>query len=103
MILVSVLYPDTQGSRFDHGYYKDRHIALLRERWSSHGLSDVKVLRGIGTADGGQAPYQVIALLTFASADALQKAVVAHGEEIFADIPRFTDVKPVVQVNEVVG
>jgi len=104
MIQVSVLYPAQPGGpRFDERYYVDRHIALVRQRWDGMGLSDVRLLRGVGTPDGGPAPFRVIALLTFSSVEALQKAVAAHGAEVFGDIPNFTDVKPVVQVNERLG
>ncbi|WP_207538827.1 EthD family reductase [Sabulicella rubraurantiaca] len=100
VVLVTVLYPNQEGSRFDHGYYMERHAALVRQRWEPIGLKDARFLRGIGTPDGRPAPYQVIALLNFSTADALQQAVAAHGAEIFSDIPRFTDVQPIVQVNE---
>jgi uncharacterized protein (TIGR02118 family) len=103
MVLVSVLYPAQPGTRFDERYYIDRHITLVRQRWDGMGLNDVRLLRGVGTPDGGAAPYRVIALLSFASVEALQGAVAAHGAEIFADIPNFTDVTPVVQVNERLG
>lgn len=100
MVLVSVLYPNETGSRFDERYYLDRHIPLVRQRWEAMGLTDLRLLRGASTPDGGPAPYRVVALLTFASAEALQKASEAHGREIFGDIPNFTDVKAVMQVNE---
>lgn len=73
---------------------------MVRQRWESMGLTDLRLLRGTTTPNGGPAPYRVVALLTFASADALQKAAAAHGGEIFGDIPNFTDVQPVAQVNE---
>ncbi len=100
MVLVSVLYPNQPGSRFDERYYLDRHIPLVRQRWEPMGLTDLRLLRGTATPDGGQAPFRVVALLTFASGDALQNAAAAHGAEIFGDIPNFTDVKAVMQVNE---
>lgn len=100
MVLMSVLYPNQPGARFDERYYLDRHIELVRQRWGAMGLGEVRLLRGVGTPDGGSAPYRVITLLTFVSGQALQQAVAEHGEEIFADIPRFTDVQPAVQVNE---
>jgi uncharacterized protein (TIGR02118 family) len=103
MILVSVLYPAQPGTRFDERYYLDRHIPLVRERWGGMGLSDVRLLRGTGTPTGDAAPYRVIALLSFDSAEALQRASAAHGREIFGDIPNFTDAKPIVQVNEALG
>lgn len=100
MVLATVLYPNQEGSCFDHVYYMAKHSALVRQRWEPMGLTEARFLRGLGTPDGKAAPYQVIALLTFSSADALQKAVAAYGAEIFSDIPNFTDVQPIVQVNE---
>ncbi len=98
MILVSVMYP--AGPNFDMGYYLGHHMPLVRERWSALGLHDAKVVKGAGTPDGGAAPFQVMALLTFESADAFKKAVAAHGEEIFADIPNFTTAQAQVQLND---
>ncbi len=98
MILVSVMYP--AGGRFDMDYYLGHHMPLVRERWSSFGLHEARVVRGVSTPDGGEAPYQVMALLTWESADAFQKAAAAHGAEIFGDIPKFTDRQAQVQINE---
>ncbi len=100
MVLVSVLYSNQPGSRFDERYYLEKHIPLVRQRWEAMGLTDLRLLRGTNTPEGGAAPYRVMALLTFESAGALQKAGAAHGREIFGDIPNFTDVQPVMQVNE---
>lgn len=98
MVLVSVMYP--AGGRFDMDYYLGHHMPLVRERWSSFGLHEAKIVRGVSTPDGGEAPYQVMALLTWESADAFQKAAAAHGAEIFGDIPKFTDRQAQVQINE---
>ncbi len=97
MILVSVMYP--AGPRFDHDYYLKTHMPLVRERWSGLGLHEATVVTGQGTPDGGAAPFQVIALLKFESADAFAKAAAAHGAEIFADIPNFTEAQAQVQIN----
>ena len=32
MFKVSVLYPNTPGARFDHSYYRDKHMLLLKSR-----------------------------------------------------------------------
>jgi uncharacterized protein (TIGR02118 family) len=76
MILVSVMNP--AGPSFDMGYYLGHHMPLVRERWSSLGLHDAKVIKGTGTPDGGAAPFQVMALLTFESVDAFKKAYQAE-------------------------
>jgi uncharacterized protein (TIGR02118 family) len=100
---VSVLYPNTPGSRFDRDYYVEKHSPLVRERWSDMGLTELRLLHGTGAPDGSPAAYQVIALLSFTSAEALQAALGAHGAEILGDVPRFTDVQPLIQVNAPLG
>ena len=32
MIKVSVMYPNTPGARFDHEYYRDKHMPLVKNR-----------------------------------------------------------------------
>jgi len=32
MIKVSVMYPNTPGARFDHEYYRDKHMPLVKTR-----------------------------------------------------------------------
>ena len=36
MIKVSVMYPNTPGARFDHAYYRDKHMPLLKARMGEH-------------------------------------------------------------------
>ncbi len=98
-MIVSVLYPAKSGGRFDLDYYMQKHIPLVKSRWGPLGLGRVEVLRCTG-APSGAGPYQLIALLTFASPDAFQEAAKQHAKEILGDIPNFTDVEPVVQFNE---
>jgi uncharacterized protein (TIGR02118 family) len=103
MIVVSVLYPNTPGSKFDRDYYLATHTPLLKQRWSPMGMQSVQLLSAVATPDGSPPVYQVIALLTFASLEAFQQAAAAHAREIMGDIKNFTDVKPVVQINEEFG
>ena len=99
MVVVSVMYPGASGESFDHAYYTGTHIPLVRERWGSMGLRDVRLLRGTGTPDGAKPPYSMVALLEFESMEAFGSAAAQHGAELFGDIPNFTDAKPVVQFN----
>ena len=32
MIKVSVMFPNTPGARFNHEYYRDKHMPLLQSR-----------------------------------------------------------------------
>lgn len=103
MILVTVMYPAAGGTKFDLDYYQSKHIPLVKERWGGHGLKQVQVVKGLSKADGGSAEYQVMALITFGSLDDFKAAGKAHGREIFADIPNFTDSQALVQINEILS
>jgi uncharacterized protein (TIGR02118 family) len=101
MVVVSVVYP--ASSRFDLDYYMRSHMKLVRERWSDMGLQEARLLRGTYGPDGSAAPYALITLLTFGSAQQFQAAVAKHGAELLGDIKNFTDAQPVLQLNEPVA
>src|SRR4051794_3797922 len=103
MVVVSVSYPATEGSRFDLDYYLQKHTPLVHARWGQHGLEDVRLLRGTGVPGGGPLAFHMTALLTFRSQQDFDTAVETHGREVMGDIKNFTDVRPMVQLNEVVS
>jgi uncharacterized protein (TIGR02118 family) len=103
MIVVTVMYPAGPGKTFDLDYYLTKHIPLVKERWTSLGLKSAQVLRGAGQPDGSAPVYQMMVLLTFGSVDDFKAAGKAHGAEIFADVAKFTNIQPVVQLNEILG
>lgn len=103
MPVIAVMYPSAGGATFDESYYTTTHIPLVQRHWTSLGLSDVKLMRGIAGPDGAAPTYSMTALLTFGSMDQFKQAAAAHGKEIFADIPNFTNATPVIQFNESLG
>ena len=103
MVVVSVLYPKAHESHFDHNYYLQKHIPLVRSRWQAMGLMEDMLVRGVSTLDGGQPGFELIGFLTFQSAEQVQAALAAFGQEIIGDIPNFTDVTPVIQMNNPVS
>jgi uncharacterized protein (TIGR02118 family) len=94
------MYQVGPSQKFDVDYYLKTHMPLVGSLWTSLGLKEAQVLRGIGSPSGDPAVQHIIALLDFASVDAFKAAADAHGKEIFADIPNFTDVQPSIQFNE---
>lgn len=101
-MIVSVIYPKTETSRFDHDYYVAKHVPLVNRFWGGMGLRGVRVLRGTGSL-GGSPAYELIALLDFASQEDFLKAAGAHADDVMGDIKNFTNVQPVVQFNEAVA
>ena len=101
-MIVSVIYPKTVTSKFDHAYYTGHHVPLVNRTYGAHGMKSIKVLRGTSSL-GGAPVYELIALLEFDDMDPFLKAAGAHGDEVMADVRKFTDIQPVVQFNDSVG
>lgn len=103
MTIISVLYPRNRESKFDHEYYQKKHMPLVQLRWGALGLVKMEWMRGVGAPDGGMPGYEVITLLTFTSKEAFESALAASGAEIVGDIASFTNVQPLMQINEPVS
>jgi uncharacterized protein (TIGR02118 family) len=100
MIRVTVLYPNDEGTTFDHEYYLDTHMPLVAERCGD-ALHEWTVDRGIaGGEPGAPPPYHAMARLTFDSVDAFQSSFGPNADEILGDIPTFTNAPVVVQISE---
>ena len=92
MLKVAVMYP--AGTRFDHAYYDETHMPLVRRLWGPMGLQHDQVMRGQPAPDGAAPSTVTMTLLTFGSMDEFKAAAAQHGKEIFADIPNFYDGSP---------
>ena len=79
--------------------YLDTHMPLVGERWSGV-VRSMEVYRGLSGAGGADAPYVTVASLKFDNVEAFQGALEAHAEEIMGDIPNFTNIDPIVQIEE---
>jgi uncharacterized protein (TIGR02118 family) len=107
MIKVTVMYPYTEGARFDHAYYRDRHMPMVKAKLGS-ACAYYTVDKGLAGRAPGQAqfgaPPAFVAMCAFIcdSVEAYQAALQDHLTEIVADIAKYTDIKPVVQVSEIV-
>jgi uncharacterized protein (TIGR02118 family) len=101
VIIVSVLYPNGPGSKFDLDYYLKRHMPMVQQRLGAP-LKRVAVERGIGGgAPGAPPPYLAAGHLYFDSVEAFQGAFGPQAEPILADVPNYTNTTPVIQISEV--
>jgi uncharacterized protein (TIGR02118 family) len=102
MIKVSVMYPNKPGCRFDHGYYKDKHMPLVKERMGSACLF-YTVDKGLtGRTPDEPATYIGMCHIYADSVESFQAAFGPSAKEILADLPNYTDTSPVLQISEVV-
>lgn len=102
MIKVSVMYANTPGARFDHEYYRNKHMPLVKKKMGDS-CKSYAVDKGLaGGAPGVAAPYIGMGHLFCDSIEAFQAGFGPHAQEILADIPNYTDVTPIIQISEVV-
>lgn len=103
MVKISILYPNQRGARFDFPYYVEKHMPRSIQLLSAHpGFRGVSVEKGVGGAAPGSEPaYVAMCHFLFESADAFMAAFMPHAPELQGDIPNYTDVSPVIQINEV--
>ena len=101
MIKVSVVYENTPGRKFDMNYYCARHIPMVKQKLGA-ACKRAEVDQGIaGIQPGSKPPFIAQAHFLFDSVEAFQQAFGAHAPAIMADIPNYTDLQPIIWLNEV--
>ena len=103
MIKISILYPNVSGGRFDFDYYLSKHMPRSIELLGSHpGFRGVTVEQGIGGTEPGSLPKYVAACFyTFDELESFLSAFMPHAAELQGDMPRYTDIPPEIQFNEI--
>lgn len=102
MIKFSVMYPARDGARFDHDYYANTHMALVKQRLGEDCLF-YTVDRGLTGAAPGSAPsFVAMCHIHFASMARFEASFAPHAAEFAADVANYTDIEPVIVLSEVV-
>lgn len=100
MIKVNILYPNHEGTRFDLDYYCNVHMPMSI-RLLGEALKGVTVESGLsGTTPGSKPTYIALCHLRFESVDSFLAAFLPHAGELQGDIPKFTNVEPIIQFSE---
>jgi uncharacterized protein (TIGR02118 family) len=94
MFNVTILYPKTDDSTFDIDYYKSTHMPMFVAA-----LGDACQSWGAAKVTSGK--YEAIGWALIDSLDAFNAAMAAHGAEIIADVPNYTNVQPEMVIGEV--
>lgn len=101
MIKVSVMYPYTEGARFDYDYYCNTHMPMVRDTLGD-ALKGTGVEKGLGGGAPGQPPvHTCIGYLLFDSMESFGAAFGPAAGKLAKDTPNYTDITPVVQITEI--
>lgn len=102
MIKVTILYPNGEGKTFDMDYYATKHIPMVKRLFGDD-MKGATIDKGIaGSAPGAPAPYLAIGTLYFENIAAFQNGMKTYAQEIRADIPKYTNTTPIIQISEVI-
>jgi uncharacterized protein (TIGR02118 family) len=103
MIKVTAMYLNTPGARFDFDYYCNKHMPLVKARLGT-ACRGYAVDRGLAAGELGAPPIYVAVGHVFGeSLEELQAAYEPHATEIMGDVPNFTDLSPIFQLNQVLS
>jgi uncharacterized protein (TIGR02118 family) len=101
MYCVSIAYPTKGGGTFDFDYYAQKHIPMVTRLLGAN-VDRAEVRKGVASPDGSAASFVCMANIWIKSVDEFQAALAKYGNEIMGDIPHFTNIQPILQVDEVV-
>ena len=101
MVKVSVYYPNEEGKRFDWDYYLSKHIPLVRNLLGAN-CTNATVDQGLtGSTPGSKPAYIAVCHLHFNSVDEYVSSFAPNAAAIMGDIPNYTDIVPIAQINQI--
>lgn len=101
MIKVSIIYPNTPGSRFDANYYVNVHMPLVMKLLVP-AVKVVSVEVGVsGPTVEQPPPFRAVAGFICESMRAFSEAFEPAAQTLQKDRARYTDIEPIIQVSKI--
>lgn len=101
MFCASVAYPIQQGGRFDFEYFANKHVPLFA-RFLGGNCVRFEVHKSLASPGAPAPSFLGVAYFWVKSGQEFGATLAQYGNEIYADIPNFTDIEPLRQWSEVV-
>jgi uncharacterized protein (TIGR02118 family) len=102
MYRMTITYTGDADARFDFDYYCSKHMPMVADFYGDI-VEKWEVSKGMSDPMGGPAPYIAIGQFWLNDLGPMKAAMKEHGREIMADIPNYTDMQPVIQIEEVLA
>ncbi len=100
MIKVSVLYPNSPGATFDMAYYTSKHMPMVQKKVTT--CKGIAAEKGLAGGEPGAPPTYIAAgHLLFDSVEAFQSGCAPVAADILADIPNYTNIRPIIQISQI--
>jgi len=101
MFKVAILYPNETGKTFDFDYYEKTHMPLVAGLLGKN-LKFYEIDKGIaGRTPNDKVPFVAIGYFYCYDVTAYNKVIAQNIDIIMNDIKKYTNIQPVVQINEI--
>jgi len=101
MVRLTILYPNSEGKKFDKEYYINTHIPLSLKLQGT-AVKHVSVEFGFSAGlPGSPPPYTAICNFLYDSLEVFQNAFMPHADILTKDILNYTDTEALIQFSEV--
>ncbi|HEV2730326.1 MAG TPA: EthD family reductase [Terriglobales bacterium] len=97
MKYVTVTYPNKNDAKFDFDYYMRKHIPMVSRLLGT----SIEVCKGLSSPTDAPLTHICIARIRINSAEEFSSAMAQHGAQIMGDIPNYTNIEPLIQIDEV--
>ncbi len=101
MYRLMVLYPNGADKHFDVDYYRDKHMPMV-EGFIGADMIRTEISWGTAGLNGAEAPYMCIGTLYMKIMAGLDSAFANHMDDMVNDIPNYTNIEPIAQIEEIV-
>ena len=98
---LTVLYPWQPDVHFDFDYYRNMHLAMMSKLYGKS-VGRMQVLKGLHKGDGSSPAFIAIMTVEIHSMEAFDAAGKQHLSKLIADLPNFSNVIPVGQIEEII-
>ncbi len=101
MIKVAIFYPNGEGKTFDMDYYSNKHMPMAATLFGD-ALKAMSIDKGLAmTTPNVPVKYVAIGYFYFEDMESFQNSMEPNSETLRADVPNYTNIKPVIQISEV--
>ncbi len=91
---LTILYPYTEGVRWDVDYYRTHHLPLIMRLYGEKAIKRFELRKGAAGQDGGPPAYIGTVNIYINDQKAFDAAGAQHGPTLVADVPHFSSVMP---------
>lgn len=101
MIKVAILYPNGEDKTFDMDYYEKKHMPMVAG-FLGKNLKFYEIDKGIsGRTSNDKPPFAAIGYFYVYNVAEYNQAIAKNRDAVVSDFKNYTNIQPVVQINEI--